>query len=59
MNLRSYSVNFTVTLTRWMANFKVFVSQNRNLRSEHMWGAPHRLSEHLAGQTHQENQHSS
>jgi len=31
-----------------MANFTVFVSKNRNLRSEHLRGAPHRLSEHFA-----------
>jgi hypothetical protein len=47
-NLRSYSVNFTVTLAPEKANFKVFVSKNRNLRSEHLRGAQHHISEHLA-----------
>jgi len=32
-----------------MANFKVFVSKNRNLRSEPLRGVPYHISEHLAG----------
>jgi hypothetical protein len=32
-----------------MANFKVFVAKIRNRASQHLCGAPHRLSEHLAG----------
>jgi hypothetical protein len=51
-NLSSYWVNFTVPRTLQMANFKVFASKNRNLRSEHLRGAPHHLSEHLAGSRH-------
>jgi hypothetical protein len=49
VNLCSYWVNFTVTLTLQMANFTVFVSKNRNHPSEHSRGTPHHLSEHLAG----------
>jgi len=40
-----------------MANFKVFVSKNRNLPSEHLRGAPHHLSEHLTPSRHPINEH--
>jgi hypothetical protein len=57
VNLSSYLVNFTVTRTLQMDNFKVFVSKNRNLTSEHSRAAPHRLSEHLAGSAHPPSEH--
>jgi hypothetical protein len=42
-------VNYKVPLALRMAKYKVHVSKKRNLRSEHLRGAPHHLSEHLAG----------
>jgi hypothetical protein len=48
-HLCSYLVNYKVPLTLAMAKYKVHVSKNRNLPSEHLQGAPHHLSEHLAG----------
>ena len=38
MNLCSYLVNFTVSLTLRRVNFKVFPSKNRNRPSEHLRG---------------------
>jgi hypothetical protein len=42
-------VNYKVPLALRMAKYKVHVSKKRNLRSEHLRGTPHHLSEHLAG----------
>jgi hypothetical protein len=46
-NSPSFLVNFKVPLALRMANFKVFVSKNRNLPCEHLRGARSRSSEHF------------
>jgi len=48
-NLRAKMVNYKVPLALRKAKYKVHVSKNRNLRSEHSRATSNHLSEHLAG----------